>query len=69
GNIFINGIELRKINIKELRDRVGIIPQNIYLFEDTIVDNIKIGNVEITEREFQQKIDLLQKNGILTDLD
>jgi ABC-type bacteriocin/lantibiotic exporter with double-glycine peptidase domain len=69
GNIFINGIELRKINIKELRDRVGIIPQNIYLFEDTIVDNIKIGNAEITEREFQQKIDLLQKNGILTDLD
>lgn len=69
GNIFINGIELRKINIKELRDRVGIIPQNIYLFEDTIVDNIKIGNAEITEREFQQKINLLQKNGILTDLD
>ncbi|WP_226799844.1 peptidase domain-containing ABC transporter [Bacillus thuringiensis] len=69
GNIYINGIELKKINIRELRDRIGIIPQNIYLFENTIADNIKIGNTKITEKEFQQKINLLKKQGILADLD
>ncbi|WP_255258078.1 ABC transporter ATP-binding protein [Bacillus sp. AFS018417] len=69
GNIFINGTELKKINIKDLRDRIGIIPQNIYLFEDTIANNIKIGNTMIKESEFRQKIDLLKTNGILTDLD
>ncbi|MDP9749861.1 MULTISPECIES: ABC transporter ATP-binding protein [Thermoanaerobacter] len=46
GEILINGLELNKLSKKSLRTQVSIVSQKIFLFNDTIENNIKIvGNV------------------------
>ncbi|WP_201029990.1 ABC transporter ATP-binding protein [Kosmotoga sp. DU53] len=42
GEILINGVKLMKISKKSLRSRVSIVSQRIFLFNDTIENNIKI---------------------------
>lgn len=48
GNIFIDGIEIRNYNINYLRENIGIVSQDIFLFHDTILNNITLGNSNIS---------------------
>ncbi len=49
GSIYIDDIELNDKNIKDWRSKVGYIPQNVYLFDGTVADNIVFG------REYNQE--------------
>lgn len=46
GNITIGQIDLQHISNRSLRDRVGVVPQHIDLFNGTIIENIAIGDSE-----------------------
>jgi len=60
GEILINGVELNKLSKKFLRSRVSIVSQKIFLFNDTIENNIKIiGNVDDKKYEI-----ILRKSGL-----
>ncbi|NEU05384.1 ABC transporter ATP-binding protein [Clostridium senegalense] len=43
GNIRINNIDIKDIDLKMLREKVAIVPQNIILFSGSIIDNIRWG--------------------------
>lgn len=53
GRITINGDDLRTINIRSLRESIGIVPQDLTLFHDTILMNLRYGNMNAS---FQQVI-------------
>ncbi|MCR6594703.1 BC-type lipopolysaccharide transporter PglK [Campylobacter insulaenigrae] len=55
GAIFIDGIKLDENNIKSFRSKIGYIPQQIYLFNDSIAKNISFGE-EIDENLLKQVI-------------
>jgi len=42
--VFIDGIDIKNIKLKNLREIIGLIPQEPFLFSDTIKENIKFGN-------------------------
>ncbi len=44
GDIFIDGINIKDINIHDFRKQTGVIPQDVFLFSDTIGNNIKFGS-------------------------
>jgi ATP-binding cassette, subfamily B, bacterial MsbA len=44
GSIKIDGTDLREMDLKSLRDLIGIVSQDIILFNDTILENIAFGN-------------------------
>ncbi len=44
GSILIDGLDIRTLSIKELRDLMGIVPQTSILFNDTILNNICFGD-------------------------
>lgn len=44
GEILIDNIPLQKINLIDLRKNIGVVPQDSFLFSDTIKNNIKFGN-------------------------
>ncbi|MBA4687163.1 MAG: ABC transporter ATP-binding protein [Candidatus Galacturonibacter soehngenii] len=54
GKIMIDGVDVRKIKIKNLRDNIGIVQQDVYLFAGTIMDNIRYGKPEATDYEIIQ---------------
>jgi ATP-binding cassette subfamily B protein len=44
GVILINGVDIKEINLNQFRDQIGIIPQDVFLFSDTIENNVKFGS-------------------------
>ena len=44
GEIFIDGVKLTRNNIKSWREKISFIPQDIYLFDGTVSENIVFGN-------------------------
>jgi ABC-type multidrug transport system fused ATPase/permease subunit len=51
GEILIDGYEIHKVNIRRLRQQIAVVPQEVVLFNDTILTNIKYGNFNATEEE------------------
>lgn len=51
GQIFVDGIDIRKMKLKELRNQIGIVQQDVYLFVGTIMDNIRYGKPDATDEE------------------
>ncbi|NHM08071.1 ABC transporter ATP-binding protein [Flavobacterium sp. CYK-4] len=51
GAVLIDGKEISKLNLDSLRDSIGIVPQDAFLFSDTIGNNIKFGKENATDDE------------------
>ncbi len=54
GRITIDGEDLREVTIASLRDSIGIVQQDVFLFIDTIRENIRYGRLEATDEEVEQ---------------
>lgn len=44
GKVLIDGIPVQKLNLNDLRNSIGAVPQDAFLFSDTIENNIRFGN-------------------------
>jgi ATP-binding cassette subfamily B protein len=51
GMIKIGGIDINRLSIKKIRDMVGYVPQDNFLFSRNIAYNLKFGNENLTEEE------------------
>lgn len=51
GNIFIDGVNIKDVKISELRAKIGIVPQETFLFSGSIRDNIRYGKLDATDEE------------------
>ena len=49
GSISINGVDIREVNLDSLRSRIGVVPQETTLFNDSLQQNIQYGFVECHE--------------------
>ncbi|ADI00295.1 ABC transporter ATP-binding protein [Salisediminibacterium selenitireducens] len=56
GSVRIDGQDIRKLSSKELRQRIGYVPQEVMLFTGTISDNLRWGRENATEREMIQAL-------------
>jgi len=54
GDILIDGIPIKEVNLFDLRNSIGFVPQDAFLFSDTIRNNIKIGKQDATDEEVIQ---------------
>ncbi|WP_187262829.1 ABC transporter ATP-binding protein [Pontibacter beigongshangensis] len=54
GRILIDGVDVRDYNLKNLRSQIGYVPQDVFLFSDTISNNIGFGLPEIQEEQMVQ---------------
>jgi ATP-binding cassette subfamily B protein len=51
GTVLLDGIDIKECNLYDIRKQIGIVPQDPFLFSDTIENNIKFGKEEATEQE------------------
>ena len=51
GQITLDGKDLRTIKLKSLRERIGIVQQDVYLFAGTVLENIRYGRPQATVEE------------------
>lgn len=53
GNIFIDGINVKDVTLKSLRKNIGVVQQDVYIFNGTIRVNIAYGNSDKTDEEIE----------------
>ena len=51
GKITIDGVDIRNIKLKNLRDNIGVVQQDIYLFAGNVAENIRYGKPDATDEE------------------
>lgn len=51
GTVTIDGHDLRRVKLQDLRDRIGIVSQNVFLFNDTVRNNILFSRPDATAEE------------------
>ena len=68
GRILIDGIDLRRIGLKDLRKIVSLVTQEVYLFPGTITENIRYGRLDASDEEVREAARLAQANGFIEGL-
>jgi ATP-binding cassette subfamily B protein len=51
GKILFNGINIRDLELEALRKMIGIVPQDIVIFSDNAMENIRFGKMDATDEE------------------
>ena len=54
GVIKVGGVDVRELNLMDLRNHIGSVPQEAFLFSDTLENNIRFGNADATRTEIEQ---------------
>ncbi len=54
GDVLVDGVSVKDITMQSLRKSIGIVQQDVYLFNSSIKDNILYGNPDATEEEIIQ---------------
>ncbi len=54
GRVLIDGVDVRRYRVRELRERIGIVLQDPVLFSGTIAENLRYGRLDATPEEIEQ---------------
>ncbi|HIE47459.1 TPA: ABC transporter ATP-binding protein, partial [Candidatus Bipolaricaulota bacterium] len=54
GTLLLGGVDIRELNLTELRGAIGMVPQDVFLFSATLRENIAFGRPEATDEEVWQ---------------
>ena len=65
GQILIDGIDVREIDVQSLYRAVSYVSQDVFLFNDTIEFNLKIGKLDASEEELTMAIEIACVNDFL----
>lgn len=60
GQVLVDGVDVREVKQKELRKRIGYVPQKSWLFSGTIKSNLKYGKDDATDEEIVQAAEIAQ---------
>ncbi len=59
GTIAVDGVDIRQYDLGQLRKNIGVVLQDVFLFSDTIMTNITLGNTDVTEEMVWHAADLV----------
>ena len=68
GQIYLDGIELTSLNLKDLRRAIGLVSQDVFLFHGTVAENIAYGSFEATNREIVNAAKIAEAHEFITQL-
>lgn len=68
GSIKIDGIDIKDLTLESLRDNIGIVQQDVYLFSGTVKDNIRYGKDDASDQEIIRAAELAGANEFIDEL-
>lgn len=54
GTIYVDDVDVRRYSLKSLRQNIGVVQQDVYLFAGTVIDNIRYGKPDATRDEIME---------------
>ena len=68
GAIYLDGKDIRKIKLKDLRNQIGIVQQDVYLFAGNIMENIRYGRPDATDEEVIRAAKLANAHDFIMEM-
>lgn len=68
GRITVDGIDIRDMTLNSLRDQIGIVQQDVFLFPGTLRENVAYGKLEATEGEILKAVKLSHLEQVIDNL-
>lgn len=69
GRITIDGVDVRDVRLKSLRENIGIVQQDVYLFAGTVMENIRYGRYNATDQEVMEAAKLANAHEFIMGLE
>ncbi|MBI4229394.1 MAG: ABC transporter ATP-binding protein [Planctomycetes bacterium] len=68
GTVLVDGHDVRRVRLASLRERIGVVPQETYLFHDTLRSNIRMGKPDATEGEVARAVEAARLTEVVSRL-
>ena len=68
GSIKIDGVDIKDLTLDSLRDNIGIVQQDVYLFSGTVKENIRYGKDDASDEEIERAAALAGATEFIKDL-
>lgn len=70
GRILLEGVDIRKISLKQLRSNIAVVAQDVFLFSDSVEENIKLGQrKEMKEEKIKEAASLAKASDFIERLE
>ena len=69
GEVLVNGVNVKDMDLEVLRGKIGLVPQKAFLFKGTIAENVGYGNENSTEEDVEHAIKIAQSYDFVMDKD
>lgn len=68
GQVLVNGLDVREMAQKDLRAKIGFVPQKTMLFTGTVADNIRLGKEDATDEEIRHAAEIAQATEFIVEM-
>ena len=68
GRILVDGVDIKNVTLTSLRDNVGVVQQDVYLFSGSVKDNISYGKIGATDEEIIEAARLAGAHEFISEL-
>jgi subfamily B ATP-binding cassette protein MsbA len=68
GRILVDGVDIRTVRVRELREAVGLVPQEATLFGGSVRDNIAYGRLQATDQDVEAAARAANAHDFIADL-
>ena len=65
GRVLVDGVDVRQIDPDTLWNRIGLVPQRVYLFSGTVASNLRYGKPDATEEEMWEALEIAQARAFV----
>ena len=69
GEVLVNGVNVKDMDLEVLRGKIGLVPQKAFLFKGTIAENVGYGNENSTKEDVEHAIKIAQSYDFVMDKD
>ena len=68
GELRVNGADVRELDPDVLRGRIGLVPQQAYLFTGTVASNLRYGDPDATDEQLWQALEIAQARDFVEEM-
>ncbi|OZM74159.1 multidrug ABC transporter ATP-binding protein [Amycolatopsis antarctica] len=68
GSVLVNGVDVRELDVGELTDTLGVVPQHTRLFDGTVADNLRFGEPAATDGQLWDALEAAHARAVVEGL-
>ncbi len=68
GGVYVDGVDVREMELQDLWHRIGLVPQKAFLFSGTVADNLRYGDEEASDAELWHFLETAQGTDFVSEM-